>query len=78
MLVSLDTNGQKSVNHIQRCTYKYLNAGPGSIAGLFIHQKHGSNTSLNRYKECLHRYIQTEASLDLQAGGEPRMKRDSK
>lgn len=23
------------------CTYKYLNAGPGAIAGAFVHEKHG-------------------------------------
>ncbi len=28
------------------CSYKYLNAGPGSVAGAFVHQKHHNNTEL--------------------------------
>lgn len=28
------------------CSYKYLNSGPGSVAGAFVHEKHHSNTSL--------------------------------
>ena len=28
------------------CTYKYLNSGPGNIAGCFIHERHGSHTDL--------------------------------
>ncbi len=30
------------------CSYKYLNSGPGAVAGLFIHQDHGKNKSLQR------------------------------
>lgn len=30
------------------CSYKYLNSGPGGVAGVYIHQKHASNTSLPR------------------------------
>jgi kynureninase len=30
------------------CSYKYLNSGPGSVAGAFIHQRHINNFSLLR------------------------------
>ncbi len=30
------------------CTYKYLCGGPGAIAGCFVHETHGQNTSLPR------------------------------
>jgi kynureninase len=30
------------------CSYKYLNAGPGAIAGCFVHERHGANLTLPR------------------------------
>jgi kynureninase len=31
------------------CTYKYLNSGPGSTAGAYIHQRYGNDPSLPRF-----------------------------
>lgn len=31
------------------CSYKYLNAGPGAIGGVFVHEKHHTNPNLNRF-----------------------------
>jgi len=30
------------------CSYKYLNSGPGGIAGAFVHEKHANNPDLKR------------------------------
>jgi kynureninase len=31
------------------CSYKYLNSGPGGVAGAFVHERHATNQSLLRY-----------------------------
>src|SRR3989440_10057044 len=30
------------------CSYKYLSAGPGAVAGVFVHERHATNTDLPR------------------------------
>lgn len=30
------------------CTYKYLNSGPGAVAGIFVHERHHSNVTIDQ------------------------------
>jgi kynureninase len=32
------------------CTYKYLNSGPGSLSGIFIHERHHHNSDIPRFE----------------------------
>ena len=43
---NLHDNG---VDFAALCTYKYLNSGPGSLSGLFVHEKHANRKDLPRF-----------------------------
>lgn len=45
--VKLDLH-QSNMDFAVWCTYKYLNSGPGSVGGCFVHRRHSSNTELRR------------------------------
>lgn len=40
---------QHEVDFAVWCSYKYLNSGPGAIAGAFVHERHGKHLLLPRF-----------------------------
>src|SRR5437899_2742685 len=48
------------------CSYKYLNAGPGAVAGAFVHERHATNTKLPRLAGWFGNDLNTLFSLHLE------------
>jgi kynureninase len=38
-----------NVDYACFCSYKYLNAGPGGVSGIFVHEKHGNDNTVPRF-----------------------------
>jgi len=46
--VKLDLH-KHNVDFAVWCSYKYLNSGPGGVSGIFVHEKHSTNSDLPRF-----------------------------
>jgi kynureninase len=54
------------------CSYKYLNGGPGAVAGCFVHERHGHNLELPRLAGWWGNDPQTRFQMQLQPEFIPR------
>jgi len=53
------------------CNYKYLNSGPGAVAGCFVHERHVGNSELPRFSGWWGNDPETRFRMHLQPDFEP-------
>ena len=65
---------ESQVDFAAWCTYKYLNAGPGSLSGIFVHEKHANKKELPRFAGWWNHNKETRFNMrqpfDVMAGAE--------
>lgn len=54
------------------CSYKYLNSGPGAVAGCFVHQRHARNVDLPRFAGWWGNDPQTRFRMQLESKFRPK------
>jgi kynureninase len=54
------------------CSYKYLNAGPGAVAGCFVHERHGRDTRVPRFAGWWGNDPATRFAMDVERAFVPR------
>lgn len=59
------------------CNYKYLNSGPGAVAGCFVHEEHGNNAMLPRFAGWWGNDPATRFRMHLEPQFKPRLGADS-
>lgn len=59
------------------CSYKYLNAGPGAVAGCFVHRRHGNDPTLPRFAGWWGNDPSTRFSMHLLPDFEPTQSADA-